>query len=407
MPPRNTDNIAQRLAGAITRTMVHPRLAESVCTIGAIAGHSKNNEYELERRFCGVIVSFLNEDLLIKKPKEKEYFLSKPKSLETGLTSFVLQDGFPNVRVGELVFDILWGEPDPQSPHLPTLDLYLELQLQGQEPVAQYFPFTPLVEGLHVQGDRTPIRSLEEEGSPIFIDLEWVSCYKKDPEETWVAPGQVSEYAFLWEDTSYHSGYLRVASHYTKKVRKKFLDKLEVSEATLLQRHSFGRGFIEDLQAEMLPILQHIQSQGKRPVFLYFGSEDGKILQRTFGEMLGEGEAETFLYRDVTQHYHISNFGQMALLNGLGVEFFHDFSPDMDVLALRLIYQVFSQAKTVEESLNLLVAIQFQKMVALCEMPERLEYYHDLFLSHWENQEMYHKARELGQAFREEFMPQS
>lgn len=410
MPQEEIEDLDRRLVELITQTMEDPNLRGRVCQVSSLTGHSQNTEEELERRFCSKILAPLqkrleNQQYLERRgkkgkkdKKKKQVVLGKVKVGEEGYYSLIFRENCPKQALGKLLWQIRW---DPgEVPDRGELVLVIRL-VWGEEPGSCVeFPFTPLVRNLRVQRDVRPIPPLDPETeSPIFIDLEWVSCYKRDPLETWTVPGQVSEYAFFWEDHLYHSGFLKVNRGYTSKVRKKFLEKLEISQGTLEERHSRGRDFVADGARALLPVVEQIESQGKRPIFFYFGSEDGKILRLLFRDLLGDGAEDRFGYEDITARYSITNIGQMSLLHGLGVEFTHDFSSDMDVRALRLIYQVFSQAQTVQEAKNLLVGIQLQKMVLQSENPCRLEQYLHFFMKQPKTRRMLTRARELAQAF--------
>lgn len=152
---------------------------------------------------------------------------------------------------------------------------------------------------------------------------------------------------------------------------------MNITPEEMQNRHWYGSTFMEEWEDTLVPILDKFSHQ--TAVFLSFGTEDGKILR----ELFSPTQLQKTKFIDVSGHYHIFNFGQMALLNGLGVTFTHDFSSDMDVKALYLIYDIFRHCKTVEDSRNLQLALQLRKMMLYSQEEkdkEKLEYYLSILL---------------------------
>lgn len=154
----------------------------------------------------------------------------------------------------------------------------------------------------------------------------------------------------------------------------------------------------EEFQEHIHPLLKRSRQEKRPLLFLYFGKEDGVILQQLFRP----DECEEIHFVDFMAQYHISQLGQEAILHGLDVEFLHTFDPAMDVKALEVIARVFHDVNTVEDSLNLQNAILVEKMLQNTNQPQRLQRYQQLFLAHDKTNALFTKALDIVQEFQTE-----
>ncbi len=189
-------------------------------------------------------------------------------------------------------------------------------------------------------------------------------------------------------------------------MHKKLLKKMGLTPEIMIQRHSEGDSFSEEWSRAFLPLLS--QCEKENIVIFSFGSEDIKILKKTLSGNLDK----KISFIDLSQYFHVIHFGQMGILNGLGVSFTHDFSSFMDVKALYLIHQVFSLCATVEDSRNLQLSLQLHKMYLQSvelEHKEKLKKYLSLALNHPPTKYFFDKALEIAEEMVEEgfFSPPS
>lgn len=359
------------LEQSIRDTMADPKLKQKLAVIEPLASHAHNSPRELEQGFSEKIAVAITKNMMSHFAGMRKLFLL-PLPDKTGS---------PRHK------SVLYWRKDPP---VPVGALYSHIQRKGQELWINFtidvetiqeisLPLSPHIQKIYCPPNKTPLPVLDpEKEQPIFIDLEWVSCYKGGGEKAHVDPGQISEFSFQTQEFFYYSGYLKVSASYLKRMHKKLLAKMGISPEIMQKRHKNGSTFLEEWQRVMLPLFQKYPE--KTFVFLSYGTEDGKILKKLFTPT----ELKRVKLVDVSGHYAIFNFGQMALLNGLGVTFTHDFSSDMDVKALVLIYQVFAQCQTVEDSRNLQLALQLRKMKI--QSPEEEDQKKlDLYLSYLKN----------------------
>lgn len=374
MDPKDFQHI---LSQGITEVMEEKKLYQELSTISPLASHAHNSPKELEQYFLERIIHKITNYLNGYFSGHRTLFLlpiidKKGTSL---LKSVIYWRKSPPIPVGYLFSSILLENNE--------LSLSFSLELSGKEAVSFLFPF-PLP---YLQARHNPklIPKLSPDTQElVFIDLEWVSCYKKPSEGSHVALGQISEFSFCTQEDFYTSGYLKVNPTYLKRMHKKLLDKMGISTDLMVQRHSQGKSFEEAWEESFLPLLQ-----GEKPVVLLsYGTEDRKILQKA----LSPSQEKKVQFIDVSGHYDIFNFGQMALLNGMGVTFTHEFSSAMDVRALYLIHQVFSHCDSQEDSRNLQLALQLHKMYLLSQEPEdqkKLQKYLSLVLQQSRSKELF------------------
>lgn len=337
------------LEKSIHETMHDPKLKKILSILEPLASHAHNSPRELEQCFLEKISVRITQTMIGHfSGMRKLFLLPLPnKTANPQHKSVLYWRKDPPVAVGALYSEIKRKDKE----------LWVEFTLEVDSKVELTYPLSPHIQTLRGPANKTPLPILNQaEQQLIFIDLEWVSCYKGSGETTHVDPGQISEFSFQTDDFFYYSGYLKVSSTYLKRMHKKLLVKMGISPELMQSRHRSGATFLEEWQRVMLPLFQKYPD--KTFVFLSYGTEDAKILKKLFTP----SQLKRIQLIDVSGHYAIFNFGQMALLNGLGVTFTHDFSSDMDVKALCLIYQVFAQCYTVEDSRNLQLALQVHKM---------------------------------------------
>lgn len=339
------------LLESIKETMSDPKLKDSLSVLEPLASHAHNSPRELEQGFLEKISIRITKKMTKYFGGTRKLFLLPlpDKSGNPTHKSVVYWRKNPPVPVGAVYSTI----------HVVEGKLVVEfvIDLASCEEISLQLPLTEHLTPLSGETDPQLLPVLDEDMEQlVFIDLEWVSCYKGVSEKTWVDPGQISEFSFHSKDFFYYSGYLKVSASYLKRMHKKLLVKMGISQEIMQQRHAEGATFLEEWDRVMVPLME--ENKDKTFVFLSYGTEDCKILKKLFTA----NQAKRVKFVDVSGHYAIFNFGQMALLNGLGVTFTHDFSSDMDVKALCLIYKVFAQCKTVEDSRNLQLALQLRKM---------------------------------------------
>lgn len=339
------------LEQSIHETMHDPKLKKKLSILEPLASHAHNSPRELEQGFLEKISIDITQKMIGHFSGMRKLFLLP----------------LPNKTSNPQQKSVLYWRKDPPVPvgvlfsqvRLEGAELWVDFTLEVENTPTKTLshPLTPHIQTLCGPKNKTPLPVLDHESQQlIFIDLEWVSCYKGSGEKTSVDPGQISEFSFQTNDFFYYSGYLKVSSTYLKRMHKKLLLKMGISPDIMQNRHKNGATFLEEWERVMLPMFQ--ENPDKTFVFLSYGTEDAKILKKLFTP----SQLKQIQLIDVSGHYAIFNFGQMALLNGLGVTFTHDFSSDMDVKALCLIYEVFAQCQTVGDSRNLQLALQVHKM---------------------------------------------
>ncbi len=368
------------LSQMISQTLGDKQLLQELCRVQPLASHAHNSPKELEQHFLEKISHHITKGLCRYFSGSRTLFLlpiieKKGTSL---LKSVIYWRKSPPIPVGYL-FSAMLLEGD-------LLSVAFSLEITGCEPLELVFPF-PLP-CLQAPANPKLLPKLSPDSQIlVFIDLEWVSCYKKPSEGNQVALGQISEFSFLTQDSFYTSGYLQVNAAYLNRMHKKLLDKMGISSELMIERHSHGQSFVQAWETAFTPLLE-----GEKPVVLLsYGTEDRKILQKA----LSPSQEKRVQFIDVSGHYAIFNFGQMALLNGMGVTFTHEFSSAMDVRALYLIHQVFSHCHSQEDSRNLQLALQLHKMCLLSqdlEDKEKLEKYLSLVLANPRTQQLFHHA---------------
>lgn len=381
MEPLEFQNV---LLESIHKTMNDAKLKDRLSILEPLASHAHNSPREIEQGFLEKISINITKKMASYFAGNRTLFLL-PLPDKNGATqhkAVLYWRKNPPVPVGALYSRIL----------REGTQLFVEFTLDicSCEPLSTTVPLSHHIQGLRGERDRKLLPVLDEEKEQlVFIDLEWVSCYKGDSEKSWVDPGQISEFSFQTGDYFYKSGYLKVTANYLKRMHKKLLVKMGISPEIMQQRHKEGATFLEEWQGVMVPLME--QYPQKTFVFLSYGTEDGKILKKLFTPT----QLKKTKFIDVSGHYAIFNFGQMPLLNGLGVTFTHDFSSDMDVKALCLIYQVFAQCKTVEDSRNLQLALQLHKMQLQSQQEEdekKLALYLSFLLENKEINQLFQNA---------------
>ncbi len=373
---------------ATEETMADPYLREYLSILPPLASHAHNSPKEIEHVFLEKICEVINKKLVLHFPRGRKLFLLAlvDKEKKPILKAHVYWTKDPPVEVGALSLCV---SLDSQSKESPLMVEFL-WELHSCEPVAGKYPLSPHISHLHRTVDSALLpRFNEEENRLIFIDLEWVSCYKGNDEKPCVNPQQISEFSFLTREHFYYSGYLKVLPSYLKRMHKKLLVKMGISPEEMQARHLYGKTFLEEWGETLIPMVEGAEE--KYCVFLSYGTEDGKILKKLFAP----NQQRKVKFIDVSGHFEIFNFGQMAILNGLGVTFTHDFSSDMDVKALFLIYEVFSTCVTVDDSRNLQLALQFHKMFLQAQAEEdkqKLSYYLSYLLAEEKNRILFDNA---------------
>lgn len=342
------------LLQGIQETMQDPKLKNRLSVLEPLASHAHNSPRELEQSFLEKIAIQITKKMTQHFSGTRKLFLLPlpDKSGQSQHKSVLYWRKDPPIPVGKLFSCIMADKGQ--------LFVEFTVDIPSCETLTLRHPLTQHLHCLRGPKKNQPLPVLDESKEQlVFIDLEWVSCYKGSDEKSAVNVGQISEFSFQTTDLSYNSGYLKVNASYLKRMHKKLLEKMGISPETMQERHKEGATFLEEWHRVVLPLMEY--HQDKTFAFLSYGSEDGKILKKLFTP----AQMKKVKFVDVSGHYAIFNFGQMALLNGMGVTFTHDFSSDMDVKALCLIYQVFAQCNTVEESRNLQLALQLHKMQLL------------------------------------------
>lgn len=246
--------------------------------------------------------------------------------------------------------------------------------------------------------NKTPLKNMyQSEHKMILIDFEWINCFKGKNGSKYAIPEQVSEFAIYCEGDVYDSGFLQVDGDFIRHIHRKLLEKQGLTKEILLQRHKSGSTMREEFNTHLRPALIECQQENKTLIFVYFGREDGEILKQLFKK----SQWKDIRFVDFTQLYFIAQLGQEAILNGLGVNFTHTFSSAMDVKALHIIAEVFSLAKTVEDSKNLQNAILVSKMIAGSENPQRLKKYQALFLKNPATKTLFQDALNIVKKYEE------
>lgn len=379
--------------------MADPKLAKDLCRLAPLASHAHNSPKELEQYFLEKISHKITKKISSQFSGNRVLFLLPitEKKGVTVLKSVLYWRKRPPVPVGNL-FSRIYLEDD---------GLWVEFSLEMHEhtPECISFPLERHLPQLRAPHNPQPLPSLPPETHQlVFIDLEWVSCYKGAGENHQVELEQISEFSFYTEDCFYTSGDLKVAGNYLKRMHKKLLTKMGITPEEMVHRHQKGQSFPQEWDRVLSPLLDNSPKQ--HIAMLSFGTEDEKILQKA----LSPAQKEKVLFVDLSQHYAIFNFGQMALLNGMGVTFTHDFSSAMDVKALYLIHRVFSRCVTMEDSRNLQLSLQLHKMYLLCENPEekaKLYQYFQRTLAESETEGLFRYATELASTLVEEGLFQS
>lgn len=367
----------------IHQTMEDPNLKGHLAVLPPLSSHGHNSPKELEALFLEKICVFITKKMTQYFSGSRKMFLLPihEKELKGSLKSVVYWRKSPPIAVGALYLQVLLVDSQ--------LKVEFSMDITSCEVVTFTLPLEPQIQKLRAGKNSQLLPRLNPDTCRLlFIDLEWVSCYKGPNEKNVVDPDQISEFSFYTQDYFYNSGYLKVSKSYLKRMHKKLLDKMGISPELMQARHREGDNFLTQWEQAVLPLLE----EEKPTVFLSYGTEDGKILKK----LIPSGKKVQFI--DVSGHFSIFNFGQMALLNGLGVEFTHDFSSDMDVKALFLIYQVFSQCKTVEDSRNLQLALQLHKMLLYStqeEDKEKLKIYLSFLLKQGKNQILFQNALDM------------
>ncbi len=338
------------LSNAIHSALESGKLVKDFATLPPLASHAHNSPRELENFFLEKFCHRLTKEIANYFSGHRKLFLLPllPKEEGQPFRAVVYWRKTPPVVVGNLFLSLFLEE------NQLFLEIIMDINSCPQEILR--IPFGHHIKTLHAPKNEKKLPVLQESKALlVFIDLEWVSCYKSAQENNQVALGQISEFSFWVGDFFYTSGHLLVSPQYLNRMHRKLLIKMGISPELMQERHSKGQNFLTVWQEVLVPILENTD---KQVVFLSFGTEDGKILRKLFPGKSGKKVQMV----DVSTHFSIFNFGQMALLNGLGVSFTHDFSSAMDVRALSLIYQVFSHGETIEDSRNLQLSLQLHKM---------------------------------------------
>ncbi|MFI3254763.1 MAG: hypothetical protein R3Y63_10570 [Eubacteriales bacterium] len=364
MEPNDFNNI---LKECLLSTMADPSLPKALSTLSPLSTHAHNSPKELERFFLEKICNLCTKHLIAYFSGSRKLFLLPITNKEhpNGMKGVLYLRKDPPVAVGSLFLQIV--------PEQGELFVEFHLNITSWQEETFSVPLCPVLKGLSAPHNPQPLPRLDPDTHHlVFIDLEWVSCFKTTFEDKQVDPGQISEFSFLTENDFYTSGYLRVNESYLKRVHKKLLEKMGISPEIIYERHKYGVTFLEEWNRVLIPMMEQMEEENKTLVLLSFGTEDGKIFRKLFPPN------HPVKLVDVSGYFHIFHFGQMALLNGMGVTFTHDFSSAMDVRALFLIYEVFSTCETVEDSRNLQLALQLNKMYQQCLSPidqEKLRIY--------------------------------
>lgn len=382
-------NIQQKNYGELIEKIFHqvtsdPLLKKQFPVIKVMSNVSSQCEVEIERRMLrklhAAVVKRINETNL-----SKGTLSARNIKFQSGEFVSVLYIQMPDPlefeNVGKFSYKITEKED--------KLQLVFKISMKEDEKRVVEINLSNLFPYLSVQKNKTLLKNIYLPAQRmILIDFEWINCFKGNNSSKYAAPEQVSEFALYCEGNVYDSGYLQVDSDYIRHIHRKLLEKQGLTKEILLERHKKGCTMLEEFENHLAPALKQCQEENKVLVFVYFGREDGEILKQLFKK----SQWKDIRFIDFTQLYFIAQLGQEAILNGLGVKFIHTFSSAMDVKALHIITEVFSLAKTVEDSKNLQNAILVSKMIAGSENPTRLLQYQALFLNNPATKELFEEA---------------
>lgn len=352
---------------------------------------SHNGEMEVERKLVRILNQRITE-AINQRPMEAGILTNTDvKSTDEGFSSLVKID-YGEFRIPRKLGKLVYSVEDT------SLEIVLQIEIRFNLLQSKYIRYRidPLFPSLAVAPNPIPLEDIHAQNPLIaIIDFEWINYMKPPDMPRSTHPEQVSEFAILAEGNLYHSDYLEVEPRLVQLIHKKLLEKQGITVETLLERHTQGNTMIDEFQNHIYPLLAQSRREKKPLLFLYFGKEDGVILQQLFSEE----ECEEIHFVDFTALYHIRQLGQEAILNGLGVEFSHTFDPAMDVLALQCIAEVFTEAKTVEDSHNLQNAILVKKMLQSTQCVSRVARYQQLILNHPRTFALFEHGLEVAKKF--------
>lgn len=384
-------NLTQFVEESIYKILKDKSFLEQWPYIPVLPNVSERGDIEIERRIIRTLNSKLTQILHTKKVAKCTLTNTDLKYSMGEFISMVVLDYGEEAdykSLGKIFYRISDVEDD--------LYLCVRIQLKDvkkrviEKNISSCFPF------LRVQEESIPIEDIfDPEPKLVLIDFEWINYFKPAHMDKSTTPDQVSEYAIMAEGNIYNSDYLRVDSAIVKKIHKKLLDKQGVTKETLLERHKEGVTMYDEFNHNIAPLFARSQEENVPLIFLYFGREDGVILQQLFTEE----ECSHIGFVDFTALFHITQLGQEAILKGLGVKFLHTFDSAMDVKALYLILEVFRLAKTIEDSKNLQNAILIHKMYSNSSNPERIRKYQNLILAHDRTKELFYNALDIVEQF--------
>lgn len=358
--------------------------------ISVLPNVSKNGEIEIERRILKIFHTMLTK--LMNEQKVPKGMLSAGKLKGTGgdfYANLLITSGLETdfQTIGKVFYKIVDLEED--------LELIFRIHVEERSPIVIHTDLSEKLPYLSVAPCQTPIVDIfNPEPRLVLVDFEWINYFKSSQTSKNTSPEQVSEYAIMTDDDVYDSGYLKVDSAIVKKIHQKLLEKQGVTKEMLLERHKHGvtgATMYDEFEHNILPLLGRSIEEGKPLIFIYFGREDGVILQQLFTEE----QCKSIQFVDFTQLYAIVQLGQSSILKGLGVRFLHTFDAVMDVKALRLIIEVFRVAKTEEDSRNLQNAILVKKMIYGSQNPQRVEKYQKLIMNHPRTLELFEQALDV------------
>lgn len=387
------ENYGERIEKIFHQVTHDPLLKKQFPVIKVMSNVSSQCEVEIERRMLrklhSAVVKRINETNL-----NKGTLSARNIKFQSGEFVSVLYIQMPDPlefeNIGKFSYKIV--EKDENLQLIFKISIKEEPKRITEINLSSLFPY------LAVQKNKTPLKNIYlPDQKMILIDFEWINCFKGNNGSKYAAPEQVSEFALYCEGDVYDSGYLQVSSDYIRHIHRKLLEKQGLTKEILLERHKKGCTMLEEFKTHLAPALKECQKENKVLVFVYFGREDGEILKQLFKK----SQWKDIRFIDFTQLYFIAQLGQEAILNGLGVNFTHTFSSAMDVKALHIITEVFSLAKTVEESKNLQNAILVSKMIAGSENPERLRKYQQLFLNNQPTKDLFDEALSIVKKYEE------
>ncbi len=282
------------------------------------------------------------------------------------------------VNFGTLKFDI----------SLDSNQLNLNLTFLYEENTEQYsYTITNIIKKLCMpNNDKMVHISSNKNKNIIIIDFEWLQlCYKTKK----IAP-LITEFGVISNDNYFYSGHLWIHPLNLKKVNYGLLRALNTTKEELQLRHKKGLGINVTWNSSVIPILNKLLKKNKEVIFLTFGDNDHAILK----ELLDNKYNRQIKYCDFREVFQ-TQLGQESLLQGLGVEFTHNFHSGQDAKALNFLFDIFSQNKNINETQTLECLIRLNRNIILDKQQEISKFYMNLFLNDennkklWERQTIY------------------